>query len=399
MHKKVVVIIGVFIFLICSCKHSSKRKLVDNLFELSLGIKDELSQHSNIDSVRKIINALDSSNDSVALLWLNKNYKTEADEYNAYVGIVPRVEENLKISIYLTYRYNEYIGDIEKDRLYFNLLGSNHIYHFKKDSNDSTINELKEIEENYLSFYLDSTHKYKYFDLIKSKLEKYPTSKRLKYLYANMNLEINKINVCLPIYNELLQSDYYSYKILRRLAGYYQHINFDSCKIYLNILEKRFNYRCVTESLDTKNDSLFILGCNNCLKGNSKRDSIKSRVALTGYYLKQNDFKKISNLYEQFSKLNKEFVLDSLKIWEAGEYYDIMLQSFFLQQQYAKFCTFLFKEVSYNLKVKVENSSEFYNLVKGYYFKYNKDKSIDDFDVFFNKNFFPYSKGKLPSFT
>lgn len=209
-----------------------------------------------------------------------------------------------------------------------------------------------------------------------------------------MNFSLKRFNVCLPIYNDLLQQDYYSYRILRRLADYYKDINIDSCKTYLNLLEKQFSSKCVIEGITLKNDSLLILNCNNCLKSNSRRDSIKARVELTKYYLKEKNYGQIEQLYNGFSNANKEFILDSLKIWEAGEYYDIMSQSLFLKQEYAKLCSFLVKDVSYNLKINVKNDEDLYNLVKSYYLKYNKTKSLQDFDAFFNKNFFQIRNGK-----
>jgi len=398
MFKKRIIVVGILFFGVVSCNFQRNEFLSNDLFIVSLGIKRALNEKSNTESERKILNALDSSNDSLALRYLTNDFQIEMNEYNGYIGILPAEDEQSSISNYLSYRYNESVGDMKNERLYFNLLGNAHLYRFKKDYNDSVIRFLNEIEESYLSFYLDSINKYKYLEKIKSNLEIFPSSNRLKYLYANMNFEIHQYNICLPIYDELLRSDYYSYKILRRMAGHYKYQNSKKYKIYLNLLEKQFTNRCALEGLEAKKDSSFIISCNNCMNGNSRRDSIKATVVLTRYYLNNNNFNQVVEQYESFIKSNQDFILDSLKIWEAGEYYDIMLHAFFFKSEYAKFCTFLFNEVGYNRKIKVENSEEFYNLIKQYYFDYNKNKSLEDFDIFFKKNFFHFEKKNFSDF-
>lgn len=75
-----------------------------------------------------------------------------------------------------------------------------------------------------------------------------------------------------------------------------------------------------------------------------------------------------------------------LKLWEKGEYYDIVLRSLFLQNKYEAIYIFLFKSVGLNETINIESGEDFYNLIKLYYNLYI-DQSGEHFEQFFVRHF------------
>ncbi|HEY5392365.1 MAG TPA: hypothetical protein VIJ57_09645 [Hanamia sp.] len=127
--------------------------------------------------------------------------------------------------------------------------------------------------------------------------------------------------------------------------------------------------------------------CQNCLQSINQRDSLKAQVYLAKFYLIQRNFKKVREIYTNYHKNNDFFTIDSLKDWEKGEYYDLMLSAFFEQGQYKNFTRFCYEQVGTNSKIKVDSSEDFIKLLNYYFNKYPPKKKYKNFQDFFQKNF------------
>jgi hypothetical protein len=393
---KLLAFIALLIFAFCKCNskpdRSSGLTFTSCFGEISSGTIDQLCVPAELgDSTVNIIDKLNSSDEIIALNLIRDIYILDSLKYNGVKIFSP---SNKPIYNYLIYRYQEYIGDVDKEKLVpylLNMHNGNAIY-------DDDLSILIRIERSYISYFTTNKEDVKKnaLDSLLNFLSLNPGSFRLRYLLSNIYFENKEYNKALAISRELINKNYYRYKNLRKIIEHYWFINkYDSCTKYITETMDFYPGKCIPEKMEVsliQESELNILAeCERCRKSASMADSIKSKVFLCRYYLKHQKFKKVDSVFSTYSVLNDELILDTLKIWERGEYYDIKLRAFFLQNRIREFCLFLFRDIGYNRKIKIENENDFYLLVKKYYKESYPQKSEKEFDSFFEKNFFPYA--------
>ena len=282
-----------------SCKLKNEKNtflLKDNFFKVSMGISDTTSI-SKKDSALLAIEYLNLSKGKLSVSVIGKICDTVAFIYNTYRGIEPK-NHSERLCEYLTYRYNNYLGELNIEREF-----SNFEIAEPRNNNDTLgllLAIIEKIEFHYNEFYRtqESKIKLRLLDSIKKNIKEFPTSKRLQYLAANMNFSLNNYKASIPIYYNLLSQNYYSYKIIRKLIKYYDKIHSDSSRYFLNFGEKKFPDRCFLEGIPWQtSDSGYLAICQNCLHSINQRDSLKAQVYLAKFYLIKKDFKKVREMY------------------------------------------------------------------------------------------------------
>lgn len=229
---------------------------------------------------------------------------------------------------------------------------------------------------------------------LQSSISKYPLALRFKYLLANIYLLTESWNKALSLTSELIEKDYYRFWLLKKKIGYYQTIgDSDQLLSCINSTKKLYPQRCIPEMVFFTRDSDVLRNeLSFCFNSRFLSDSIVSTIYLCRRFLSQMEFGALDSMYLSFEKMNKHFQLDSLKIWERGEYFDLKLQSLFMQKKWASFVMFLVSEVGYNKKIIVKNKSDLKLLIQRYYALHSEIFKDVDAEVIYSQVFDAFSK-------
>lgn len=370
------------IFSIVGCMRSEKRETCTShtYFNLSMGIVQD--DYTALDAMDSAMLRLNASDEAAAIQILRRNYKVDTFFNNGYVGLVVSQPKS-DLTNYLLYRYLELVGDLDPNSLTRVLVSDINL-------DNNCIRTLIEQESLYLSFYskkIADQDRKTIIDSIKKRHELFPNSLRIKYILANIYYASQLYDEALKLYLDLINQNYYKFNCLKRLIKHYELLNSDSLRYYVKLAADLFPQKCVPQKIALVNsDSEIYEVISSCSVSLSKKDSIEAKVLSAKIYLTNENFEMVSRILKSYFSNNTEFILDSLRLWERGEYYDIQLRYFFVKKQYKNFSDFVIKKMGYNPKISVENERDFYELVQTYYTQYI-NSSIDGFDAFFNKHF------------
>ncbi len=338
-----------------------------------------------------ILDSLNRSNYLGALNQAKSYFNFKEFKYNGFKGIMPLEKKgNSFWKSYIAYRLSSFNDDLDKNSLYRIIVTNYQIGIENEDSN--CVKSLFDIEASYLSCFLvkSKDSSLKRVERFKRFLFDYPSSKRVKYLLADLALRFSPVDSAVSLFKELYNVGYYQMPILKILTNYYEKRNEDSLSFYLSEINRLNPSECSISRIyllvQQKNKDGVEKECQKCINGYSRKDSMKAKLLLLQVYVNDKNIKKGKDLYGDYENANSEFVLDEFKIWERGEYYDLMLRCLFLQEKYGDMHEFVFKSMGYNEKIKINNEQDFYLLIKKYFAYYN-DGKLNDFDGFYIKNF------------
>ena len=386
--KLFIIISGIILFGI-NCKQVPNPKLSE--FELiALGIVENEDSLGDVSSQPGyILTILAKSKERLAIETSTRTFNIVPFRSSGYLGFRSQEPQaNEFHSKYVAYRLSEYIDNLDYDYLY-------RTYNDFADINKKTsqFNIICSIERNYLLYFLaDSLKARQYLSALEIDLKDIPKSKRIKFLLAKIYQAEKNYEKAIVLYKDLLESDYYAFLSLRNLINICIIHNPDSLDYYKRLASIKFRGRCIPEIWNTDVKKSFELNSellNDCISSTSQRDSMKALLYLGGTYLDLQKFSEFDSLYSEFSINNSEFLLDSFKTWEKGEYYDLKLRSLFLQNRYKELIKFITTSVGYNRKISVGSALELKKLIRQYYFEYNLDASDNRFESFFAKKFTP----------
>ena len=378
---------------VCSCQSSSfGSRCTSDIFSAAMGSSRE---SRNGLAAEKIIDNLNHSKVAEASLELLSNVKIDTLYYNSYYYLSPSSLTNDSLFFaYAAYRIAEYTGDVDKNTLLNMLLTS-----FGGNSPIKTkcIDVLYSVENAYLQCCSSNSDKARTaaIDTLKKYNKEFPDSKRIRYLLANANFEVGKKEDGIKQLKKIITGDYYVQPAIKRIIDYYIEIKRpDSLKVYSSFYSNAFPDYCnlgklVLNSLGKNNNEEF----QRC-KGKyfSQKDSIEFNVLLARNLLNYSPEKALS-LYNEFEDANNDFILDSVKIWEKGQYYDIKLRYFFITKNYDKMVEFINKNMGYNKLINIKNDSDLQRLIDVYYKDYiNPNINPNEFQTFFNKRFLKKKK-------
>ncbi len=293
-----------------------------------------------------------------------------------------------RVSYYKLYRIDEALGKKNINDLSTEILKA-HSFPSEETKADC-LDQLVEAEHQYLSFYKkrDSIERLNVLNKFRKWILLFPNSRRIQYLYADMNLGAGKVQEARREFTELLDANYYEAPILKKFFFHYldKTNGADSVKPYIGEFTKRFQGRCnVGYILYQRDYSVnYLENCNRCLASGMFSDSISGGVGLIKFSLGKSDFQAVDSLYKLFRAADRDFVLPDLKVWESGEYFDCIMRSLFLQKKYQELYLFTVKELGHNKKVNVDSNSDFHELIRQYYDEYFK---VGSFEKFFDKEF------------
>jgi hypothetical protein len=377
------------------CKQDlpSDRCISEPLVNVSLGLQNDTLSRSS-DSATLAIASLNNSDISGVLKIISKA-NIDTFTYNQYKGIKPVSDRNNTVN-YLVFRYLDYINDLNKSTL-IPILVSRRPY----SPRDQCMEDIVHRCESYYLFYFTYTSQKERracIDSLELMLQHYPAALRIKYLLADLRFTEKQFDEAVPIFRELVKGKYYGYNSLRKITEYYWRYSrkdsFNSCVRQIQGLYPKY---CIPELIDsfaaTKNISGATSEFSRCLSNGNQKDSIKATVYLCRCYLNACNFDKVDSFYAQFDKTNG-YILDTLRIWATGEFYDMKLRNLFIQKRYKKFLAFAMQNVGANEKIGVDNSNEFYKLVRQYFIEYFPGRSESEFEMFFRKEFYAYDEGR-----
>lgn len=361
----------------CNNKRIKEQCLNDKYFANAIGS----GSPNGTDTLFKILDKLSKSDLRGAFIDFDHSGSNELKVFNGYRYLVPIGNNNMAIRLYCAYRIAEYIDDVDKNTLML-LLNQSYLL-----SNQNNICEQKiyKIEYDYLSCYnTQNDQKRKNtidsFSIYQNNLN----YRRANYLYANLLYDFVSKTTALAIYKKLLFDDFYQMPILKKMMWYYaENKMYDSVRVFSKIYAAKYPSQCnAFEILENVNNSEPRM-LNKCDGNYSQKDSITARVFFTRSRLTNSSLQDIEDLYKSYKEANKEFILDSLKIWERGEYYDIYLRYLFKTRQYDHLLDFIIKEVGYNKKIVVENEKDLLQLITEYYIDYNGNSANSKIKQFF----------------
>jgi hypothetical protein len=370
MSPRIFIYFALIILFNIDCNSNPKGKCGNkNLFRDGLGIE---TNHSN-------------AQDSFFIYLNNSNVLKAQGLLEDLTYIKTNTPEEI---FYKKYRIAEIFKKESADALIAILINS-----FKPGNQDSSlcINELAETELKYLHIIgaFDSLKKARQYLEFKHFLDQYSNSFRLKWLWAEINFKLRDYSIAIPIYRELLKNHYYEVYSLRRIIKYYSEFKKDSSCYYSKMMSVKFPYEPNSGVLFCSDiDSvIFESEYKRCSMSYNKEDSIAAQVALGRYYLGKKLFSKCDSLYLLYTSSNTQFIPDTIKIWETGEFYDLHMRSLFLQQKFFLIYKFIISEMSYNNKIRVEDETEFKNLMLRYYKDYYNNGPDSNFQKFYSENF------------
>lgn len=358
-------------------------------FKGSLDIEDKISQNCTNDSTFSLVLERLNHSDHKKALDIAKSFVLyEEIQYNSFKGIIAASNESSFWNSYIAYRLSSYNDDLDYNSL-LRVLMVNYTSGIK--SIDSIcIKKIVEIEQLYISFFLERQNNIgNQINKFRNFLYEYPTSKRIRFLWANLQFRFGSADSAILAYKELYYSSYYQAPILKLLTNYYKDKNLDSLKFYISAVSKLNPLGCNIENISTllreaKHENIES-ECRKCFNSLSMKDSMSAVLMLAKYYLNIGDFSKVYKLYTQYEQANSEFVNDEFKTWEKGEFYDIFMQALFLERRYNDLKNFVFK-IGYNKKVIINNEDDFYNVIKRYYEHYIRHNA-QNFESFYRKHF------------
>jgi hypothetical protein len=389
---------GILFILIQSCNFSSteKDRCNNSVFNSSLSIEIKENEHE-ISNPVDYLGLLDCSKDSDFFEVVNNKYKLQPFDYNGLKGYVPQPSFSTdKFANYLAYRYAEYVDDLDKNSL-LKILISGHLRSNAKKDTAECLEKVFEIENLYLSYYLENDSLNKSIKEFENYLKAFPDSKRIQYLWAKLNFDFGSVQIGLKLFKELLDKEYYQKPILKLIINYYSNTNQDSLRKYADYFKQQYPYECnlgeISLFFDSTISQRFLNDCKKCFNGLSRKDSMSAKIFLCRKYLITKNYTMVNRMFNDYKSNNEEFVLNKFKIFEAGEYFDIILQSYFLQKRYNEMYKFITKDMGYNKKIVVKSAGDFYRLLLGYYKMHiNANVSSDEFDAFFRKIYYSLPK-------
>jgi hypothetical protein len=345
---------------VCNCNSQDNSQVCREqiFYSSSLAIGTSNSAIKKTDKETGMIELLNQSGDKEFIKSFRQEFGLDSFTYNGFSGVYPKTADFK--TIYLAYRCADFKGDLDKNSLMTILLRA---YSGLSTVPDSVpcLRSLLEIENSYLSAYLSHFENHQKIDRFHSVFKKFSDSKRAQYLWARLNYDFGSRDSAIILVKQLLAEKYYEKPVLKLLTRYYDHTT-DSLIKYSNIFSALFPAECNlaaillnADSLGNPGGAINIGNCNNFI---SQKDSMTFKVFLGKYYLDHRNFSAVQKLFDEFRDRNTVNI-DDFKIWEKGEYYDLILQSFFLQKKYKDIYFFVIKDLGYNGKIVVENGMIF----------------------------------------
>jgi hypothetical protein len=327
-------------------------------------------------------------------LWLNNSNFVRANQ--TLKSSNDTSEHSIEDISYRHYRIEEIKNEKTQKELMLLLLES---YKPGKTRLSVCISQIVELESKYLNILLsfDTLKRNKLYAEFQSFLTLYPTSRRVKWLWAEINFNLEKYMIAIPFYKQFIGMHYYETNSLKRMIEYYYDNNKDSACYYSKILSTKFPEEPNAGILFCQNlaKEKFNEEYKKCMSSYNKADSIKAQIALGQYFLNKHLFFECDSLYSAYSLFhskNPDYVRDTLKIWEQGEFYDLHARSLFLQKKFESLLKFVVVDVGRSNKIDINKEDDFENLIKKYYKDYIGNGSASGFDLFYSQNF-KYLKG------
>jgi hypothetical protein len=388
------VIPWVLVIFFLSCKNPSSS---DNScsctckLQTALAVKNNCVTCADDSAAFKLIAMLNESKIGSASEFARTHFNLEQIRYNGFRGFSLSEDDTSIWNAYAIYRLTSYYDDVDHNTLLGILVKANK--QMRESSSSLCNEEIQNIEGKYLSYFLDAPAQSpgRNINEFRPFVSKYPNSSRIKYLWATILYKHESVDSALMLFKSLSGSGYYKLPIVRLLISYYDGKNFDSTKLYANELSKIDSAACnvgkISIGLKEQNNALVISECQKCLTGKwGMKDSIKAELYLAQYQLQNKNFSTVDSLFARYQTRNKEFVLDSFKIWESGEVYDLYMRSLFLRNKYRQLKSFALFEVGYVGELEIKNAEDLKKLVRKYYLEY-VESSGQNFESFYKKHF------------
>lgn len=286
---------------------------------------------------------------------------------------------------YLSFRYNNFIGDLANDEEGL-ILGP-----AVNSNNPDELYKLQHVEGVMLAYdkirISDTVVAEKVIEDVQDLQKKYPDSKRLDYILGASYLVIGEDAKTIPIYNRLINQNYYALPCLKKLITYLGDRNrlAEQAK-YVAIFKRMFPDECLLLEAYNQLSIDSVKGiCKKCIETGSQKDSILASIFLAKYLFDQKAypaFDSLLKIYYREHDYGASYV--ELKKYEEKIYDDLKVRELFLQKQYNK----IFDYVSFNDTDSTVVMSDFKNYIKQLYKNYI---AIDTtgFDIFYKRSFKP----------
>lgn len=367
--------------------------LTENYIRLCYGLKTDVDTNNVMEHAMQLLNASDYK--GCLELFKRKYNKLDTVRWHSgYYGLIipdSNIQSYHTAALkynpldYLSFRYNNFIGDLANDE---------EAIIFQNSGNFDNPDELFKLQ--YVDGDIISYDKLRISDSVVAKRtikdaevlqKKYPESKRLEYILGSSYLVLGQDAKAIPIFNELINQNYYALLCLKKIINYLGYKNrLVEQEKYVTIFKKMYPDECLL--IDQYNqlpiDSVKSI-CKECVEKGSQRDSISANIFLAKYFFNQrafHPFDSIINIY--FREHDYADSYDDLKVQEEHVYPDLKMRELFLLKEYNKmfhYENFIHLEAADVLK-------DFKNYTKQLYSDYiSTDTS--GFDNFYRKFFIP----------
>jgi hypothetical protein len=389
-----------FLFILFGCTNTVNKKLTDgkqntnlttNYIQLCYGIDTKVDTSNLMELAMDLLNKSDYSTCLKVLQKINGKIDTVYWHSGFYALIVSDSNihsyEGAKIGYndpinYLSFRYNNFIGDIANDEQ--SILFQNSV-----DANST--DELFKLQNIEWGTLYDN---FRVTDLVGSKAviqsanrlkEAYPQSKRLDFLLAVSYLKIGEEKKAIKLFDNLISKNYYAMPSLKMIIEYYgKSKRISEQEKYVSFFKVRFPNLCLITYNNLQNlPQLAIEICKNCVRNGTQRDSINANINLAKYGLESRNFEIVDSVTSIFfNKPETDPSYDSLKTYEEEIYPDIKMRSLFLRGEYGQIINY-FSSPATGEERKVEFDAK----MELYYNEY-QSKGFSSFQSFYLK-FFP----------
>ncbi|HEV3412677.1 MAG TPA: hypothetical protein VG101_09370 [Puia sp.] len=396
----------VLLFIFISCSSPKKKKLdrqmisaedttalTDNYIKLCYGIPTEADTSNFMEHAMQLLNASDYR--GCLALFKSKYPKLDTVMWHSgfYGLIIPDVNiTSYKPSArkytpidYLSFRYNNFLGDLVNDEQSWIFLESADIVH-----RAGRLYKLQEAESigvlGYDSFrWPDSVIAKDAIKEIAPLAENdYKGSRRVEYILACAYLVLGDDVKAIPIYDKLIANNYYALPCLKNIIKYLgDKKRMDEQEKYIAIFEKMFPNECLLleRYYQSPTDSVKTI-CGNCIRMGTQRDSIKASMFLANYLLNKGAYRQFDSLTNIYFKQHTFESYDPLKKYEERFYSEAKIRELFLLKQYSTMFTY---NDSRHLHI-ADNKNDFKQYVKQLYATYMPTNPLP-FEDFFRKNF------------
>jgi hypothetical protein len=396
----------VLLIILISCSSSKKKKLdrqmisaedttvlTDNYIKLCYGIPTEADTSNFMEHAMQLLNASDYR--GCLVLFKSKYPKLDTVIWHSgfYGLIIPdsniqsyKGSHNKYNPIdYLSFRYNNFLGDLVNDEQASIFTESADIVH-----RTGRLYKLQEAESRgvlgYDSFrWPDSVIATEAINEIEPLLEKdFKGSRRVQYILAWAYLVLADDSKAIPIYDRLIAENYYALPSLKNVIKYlWIKKRMDEQEKYVTICNKMFPDECLLLERynQSSSDSVKTI-CEHCIRFGTQRDSIEASIFLANYLLDKRAYKQFDSLTNIYFKQHTFESYDPLKKYEEKFYSDAKILELFLLKKYNRMYAF---RNSVHLH-ETDNKNDFKKYVKQLYATYMPANPLS-FEDFFRKNF------------